>query len=48
MVFPSFFEGFIVSFGLILLSTTYFIDPLFSYLRENVLPKPGQGPSVEA
>lgn len=47
MAYPNFFMGFLSTSGLFLLGTCFFNGPIFSFLRSYVLPKPGEGPSVE-
>lgn len=48
LVYNNFFQGFLATFGLVVLGTCFFNDPLFSFLRKHVLPKPGEGPSKES
>jgi len=48
LVYKNFFKGFCTTFGLVLMGNAFLLGPLFSFLRNYVLPKPGEGPSMEA
>lgn len=48
LVHPNFFVGFMATFGLVLLGNAFVMGPVFTFLRNYVLPKPGEGPSVES
>ena len=47
LIYPSFFTGFIFSFGMVLAGLMLACFPLRWLLRNCCLPKPGQGPSKE-
>jgi len=47
LVYKNFFEGFIATSALPVAATVFFLGPLFSFFRNYVLPKPGEGPSRE-